>query len=189
MERINWVPDADKGLDQARASQKLALFTFTAGSDCAGCAQLDDEVYSKEDVARFVAECFVPIKIDIKRNPENFAQFSVVWTPTVIISDQNGRERHRFVGYLPTEDFLAQLQLGIAKEAFSDTKFEEARKGFAAVGRLYPETSAAAEGIYWAGVSAYRDTGKNGSLSQCAIVLKEKYPESDWAKKASVWIK
>jgi thioredoxin-related protein len=188
MPRIKWVSDAGKGLDQAKGSQKLALLNFTAAPHCAGCSQLDDEVYAEEDVVLFVNECFVPIKIDVKKNPESFAQFGVEWTPTVIIPDQNGRERHRLVGFLPTEDFLAQLQLGIAKVAFSTKKFDEARKGFAAVGRLYPETSAAPEGIYWAGVSAYRDTGKNAPLEQCADELKAKYPESDWAKKASVWI-
>ena len=189
MPRIEWVSDADEGLDQAKGSQKLALFSFTAAPDCSGCTQLDDEVYAEEDVVRFVTECFVPIKIDIKKHPESFAQFSVEWTPTVIIPDQNGRERHRLVGFLPTEDFLAQLQFGIAKVAFSGKKYEEARKGFVAVGRLYPETSAAPESIYWAGVSAYRDTGKIAPLAQCASELKLKYPESDWAKKASVWIK
>jgi thioredoxin-related protein len=189
MTRIKWVSDADKGLDQAKGSQKLALLSFTAAPDCPGCTQLDDDVYEEEGVARFVTECFVPIKIDIKKHPESFVQFSVEWTPTVVIPDQNGRERHRRVGFLPTEDFLAQLQLGIAKVAFSTKKYENARRGFAAVGRLYPETSAAPESIYWAGVSTYRDTGKNAALTQCANELKEKYPESDWAKKASVWIK
>jgi hypothetical protein len=59
------------------------------------------------------------LKIDINKHPEIFAQFSVEWTATVIIPDQIGRERHRLVEFLPTEDFLAQLQLGIAKVAFS----------------------------------------------------------------------
>lgn len=189
MPQIQWVSEANKGLGQAKGSPKLALLSFTAAPECAGCTRLEDEVYAEDDVVRFVTECFVPIKIDIKNHPESFAQFGVEWTPTIIISDQNGRERHRLVGFLPAEDFLAQLQLGIAKVAFSTKKYEEARKGFAAVGRLYPKTSAAPEGIYWAGASAYRDTGKNMPLAQCAAELKEKYPESDWAKKASVWIK
>lgn len=187
MPQIEWVSDADKGLEQAKRSQKLALLSFTAAPDCAGCTELDDEVYAEKDVVRFVTECFIPIKIDIKKQPESFAQFSVDWTPTIIIPDQSGRERHRLVGFLPTEDFLAQLQLGIAKVAFGTKKYDEARKGFAAVGRLYPETSAAPEAIYWAGVSGFRDTGKNAALAQCAAELKGKYPESDWAKKSSVW--
>jgi len=189
MAQIEWVLDADKGLDQAEGSPRLPLLNFTAAPQCAGCTRLDDKVYKEEDVARFISECFIPIKINIKEHPESFARFNVEWTPTTIIPDRDGKERHRVVGFLPTEDFLAQLQLGIAKVAFSAKKYEEARKGFAAVGRLYPETSAAPEGIYWSGVSAYRANGKAEALAQCAEELKEKYPASDWAKKASVWIK
>lgn len=189
MAQIEWVLDADEGFDRAEGTPRLALLSFTAAPQCAGCSHLDDKVYKEEDVARFVTECFVPIKINIKDHPESFARFNVEWTPTIIIPDHTGKECHRVVGFLPTEDFLAQLQLGIAKVAFSDKKYEEARKGFAAVGRLYAETSAAPEGIYWSGVSAYRATGKNDPLAQCAEELKGKYPESDWAKKASVWLK
>lgn len=188
MAQMEWVIDADEGIDQAKETGKLALLTFSAAPDCEGCTQLEDKVYGQEDVMRFVNECFVPIKIDIKEHPESFARFNIDWTPTVIISDHEGKERHRVVGFLPTEDFLAQLQLGIAKVAFSTEKYEESRKGFAAVGRLHSETSAAPEGIYWAGVSAYRASGKTESLTQCAEELKQKYPDSDWAKKASVWI-
>lgn len=188
MARMEWVVNADEGINQAKGSEKLALLNFTAAPKCVGCTRLDDKVYGQEDVIRFVTECFVPIKIDINEHPESFSRFNVEWTPTVIISDQDGRERHRIVGFLPTEDFLAQLQLGIAKVAFSTKKFEESRKGFAAVGRLHSETSAAPEGIYWAGVSAFQASGKTEPLAHCAEELKQKYPDSDWAKKASVWI-
>lgn len=189
MVRIEWLNNVREGIEQAKKTQKIALLSFTAGQDCAGCSKLDDEVYAEEDVARFINECFVPIKVSLREHPESFGQFNVEWTPTIIIPDQNGKERHRMVGFLPKEDFLAQLQLGIAKVAFSTRKYEEARKGFAAVGRLHEGTSAAPEGIFWAGVSAYRGTGKNAPLAQTAGELRAKYPESDWAKKASVYIK
>ena len=189
MARIEWVDNARDGIEQAKKAHKLALLSFTAAPDCPGSIKLDDEVYSEEDVVRFISECFVPIKVAIRKHPESFARFNVEWTPAIIIPDQNGKERHRMIGFLPKEDFLAQLQLAIAKVAFSTRKYEEARKGFAAVGRLHEGTSAAPEGIFWAGVSAYRDTGKNAPLAQTAGELKLKYPESDWAKKASVWIK
>ena len=79
--------------------------------------------------------------------------------------------------------------MGIAKVAFSAKKYREARKGFASVRRLYPKASVAPEGIYWAGVSSYRGYGKNDALTECAEELKGKYPQNDWAKNASVWIK
>jgi hypothetical protein len=58
-----------------------------------------------------VNERFVPIKIHIKENPTGFERFGAQWTPTVIVADPDGTERYRFEGYLPAEDFLAQLGL------------------------------------------------------------------------------
>jgi hypothetical protein len=33
----------------------------------------------------------------------------------MIVADSDGTERYRFEGYLPAEDFVAQLALGIGK--------------------------------------------------------------------------
>ncbi len=106
----------------------------------------------------------------------------------MIISEADGTERHRFVGFLPADDFLAQLQLGLAKAAFSRGQFEPARRAFEAVVEQYPQSDAAPEGIYWAGVSSYKATGKPEFLKQAGAKLKEKYPQSEWAKKGSVWV-
>jgi hypothetical protein len=45
----------------------------------------------------------------------------------------------------------------------------------------------AAEALYWAGVSKYKATNDPSPLRQADRELKERYPESSWAKKASVW--
>ncbi|PYT24529.1 MAG: hypothetical protein DMG58_25720 [Acidobacteria bacterium] len=41
--------------------------------------------------------------------------------------------------------------------------------------------------MYWAGVSQYKVTHNPAPLAAAARELKERYPESSWAKKASVW--
>jgi len=139
-------------------------------------------------VVRFVGEHFVPIKIHIKERPQDFGRFKAEWTPTLIVAEPDGTERHRTVGFLPADDLLAQLQLGLAKAAFSRGQFKEAQEAFEAVAKRYPKADASPEAVYWAGVSAYKATGSPDPLQQTGKRLREKYPQSEWTKKASVWL-
>jgi TolA-binding protein len=139
-------------------------------------------------VQKFVGEHFVPIKIHIKERPQDFGRFKAEWTPTVIVAEADGTERHRYVGYLPVDDFLAQLQLGLAKVAFSRGQFAEAQQSFAAVVHKHPQSEAAPEAVYWTAVSSYKATGKPEFLKQGGEQLRAEYPQSDWAKKGSVWL-
>lgn len=43
------------------------------------------------------------------------------------------------------------------------------------------------EALYWAGVAKYKATGEAGALAETAEHFKTRFPESNWAKKASVW--
>ena len=75
-------------------------------------------MYPNDRVAQFINKNFVPIKIHVKEHPEAFGRFEAQWTPTLIVLDPEGKERYRFEGYLPPEDFLAQLEIGLAHQAF-----------------------------------------------------------------------
>ncbi len=128
------------------------------------------------------------MKIHIKKRPNDFGRFKAEWTPTLILMEPDGSERYRFSGYLPPDDFLAQLMLGCAKAAFSRGQMAEAEQLFEAVVREFPASEAAPEAVYWAGVSQYKATGKPDPLRRAGQRLREKYPQSVWAKKGSVWV-
>src|SRR5262245_46137070 len=114
-------------------------------------------------------------------------RFGVDWTPTILILDSDGNERHRIQGFLPAGDFLAQLQLGRAHVAFKNGRFEEAESSYREIVATLPGTDAAAEALYWAGVSRYKAKNDAAALKQTAEAFKTQYTDSDWAKKASVW--
>jgi outer membrane protein assembly factor BamD (BamD/ComL family) len=105
-----------------------------------------------------------------------------------LILDPEGIERHRMEGFFPTEDFLAQLELGLAKMDFQKQKYAEAEKRFRSIYQNYPSSGAAPEATYWAGVSAYKATNKPENLAETGKLLKEKYPDSEWSRKGSVWL-
>ena len=114
-------------------------------------------------------------------------RFHVDWTPTVLILDPEGNERHRIEGFLPNDDFLAQLHLGVAQVAFKAGKFEQAAEHYDRVVRDFPGTDAAPEAQYWAGVSRYKATGSGDALKATADAFKQRYGETAWGKKASIW--
>lgn len=144
-------------------------------------------MYPRDDVASFVTEHFVPVKIHIAEQPQEFARFGAVWTPTLAVLDADGEEHHRFVGYLPPEDFLARLALGRAHHAAGRKRWAGAEELFREVVDRWPGTTAAPEALYWAGVSRYQETDDPAALGETAAAFRERYTDSDWAKKASVW--
>jgi TolA-binding protein len=134
-----------------------------------------------------VVENFIPVKIHIKEQPEIFKRFGAQWTPTMMVLDPEGTKRHEFEGYLPADEFLAQLELGLAKSAFAREQWAEAEQRYRKIVEQYPKTDAAQEALYWAGVAKYKATGDASALKDTARQFAQKYPESVWAKKASVW--
>ena len=124
----------------------------------------------------------------MKEKTADFKRFHVQWTPTILVADADGREHFRMTGYLPAEDFIAQIGLGLGHAAFHRGQFAEAEEHFRRVVSERPRSDAAPEGVYWAGVSAYRKTNSPEHLKATGKELKEKYPNSEWAKKGSVWL-
>lgn len=101
--------------------------------------------------------------------------------------DENGKERHRIEGYLPKEEFAAQLLLGLARVSFMQKKWADAEKLYAEIVEKYPNTDAAPEAVYWKAVSHYKATNDHTVLGDVPKTLQQKYPDSVWAKKAIPW--
>jgi hypothetical protein len=139
------------------------------------------------EIASFVSGHFIPAKFHVKEQSDAFKRFNAMWTPTVLVLDDQGTERHRIEGFLPAEDFRAQLSLGLGKAAFAASRWGEAEEHFRGVVRDVPKSEAAAEALYWAGVSKYKATNDAGALAETGRELKSRYPESTWSKKGSVW--
>ena len=135
-----------------------------------------------------MSDHFIPVKAHIKEQKQTFQRFNAQWTPTQIVLDPDGVERHRMEGFLPVDDFLAQLDLGMGKLHFQKQDYAEAEKRLRAACDRFPKAGAAPEACYWAGVSAYKASQDARHLGTTARGLKERYPESEWARKASIWL-
>lgn len=148
-------------------------------------------MWPDERVVRFVSETFIPARVHVKDDAEAFKrfgqQYNAHWTPAILELDSNGGEHWRTEGFLPSDDFLAQLMLGRAHMDFKQGKWAEAEKRFREIIEKLPKTDGAPESLYWAGVSRYRATKDATALKATAKAFTQRYKDSSWAKKAAIW--
>ena len=130
----------------------------------------------------------MPLEAHIKEHPKNFHRFDALWTPSVIVLDPNGKERVRIEGYLPKDEFRAQLELALARVSFMSKNWKDAERRYTEVLERYPESKAAPEALYWKGVSRYKATNDHTVLGELPGQFHDKYPDSEWALKTAAWV-
>ena len=65
--------------------------------------------------------------------------------------------------------------------------YDRAAQGFRSICEHHPEATVAPQACYWAAVSENKATHSSDPLKSAARLLRERYPRSEWTKKASVW--
>lgn len=142
-------------------------------------------------MTRRVEDSFLPVRVHVRDQAEEFRRlaerYDAQWTPTILILDREGEERHRIEGFLPARDFAAQLLLGLGHAAFQRGEWAESERRFREVVEEYGDTDAAPEALYWAGASRYKGSGDGTALAETARAFTHRYHDTTWAKKASVW--
>ena len=88
-------------------------------------------MYPKEEVARFISDNFIAARVHAKDQAEDFRRlgqrYSAQWTPTLLVIDPEGTERHWIEGFLPADDLLAQLILGLGHSAFARQQWDSVK--------------------------------------------------------------
>lgn len=123
----------------------------------------------------------------MKEHPAWFKRFDAIWTPTVLVLDSSGHERYRIEGYLPKDEFRARLELALARLDALRKDWSGAEKRYADVVERYGQTKIAPEALYWRDVAKYSQSHDAAPLQSVSRELKQRFPESEWAVKASVW--
>ncbi len=147
---------------------------------------MDTVTYPDPRVATFIAGHFIPARLRVKESPELAHEYLVGWTPNVVFLDDLGKVYYRVEGYLPPEDFLAYLSLGVGKYRLSRKFFEPAGVRFDEVAKRHPGTDAAAEALYWLGVAQYKQSHDPAQLRPSWQRLAQEYPKSEGTQRTRI---
>ena len=139
--------------------------------------------YPDSRVAQFVNDRTIPVQLLFDAQP-HASDYNVKWTPTMIVLDEGGKEHHRIVGFLPPDEFIPGLLLGIAKMNFDRDELDKALSDLDTIIGSYPASSAAPEATYLRGVVRFKRTHQAEPLKDALEQLKREYPSSEWAKRA-----
>src|SRR5436190_13407140 len=114
---------------------------------------MDTVTYPDPRVAQFIVGHFLAARVHVKESPQLVQEYLIGWTPNVVVADDQGKVHYRVEGYLPPEEFVAHLSLGIGKYWLNRKQFEQARERFDEVARRHSGTDIGAEAFYWLGVA------------------------------------
>ncbi len=186
MSQMNWRKNIQEAMNEVSGGTRY-LFLFFYQPDDMGSTKTFDENFKDDKVIRVIERETAAVKFNVKESKDIAKKYSVDWTPTCIIADEKGTELERWVGYLPSEDFIAQMMLSGALADFHLEKHAEAVSELERLIEDNPKSEFIPEAEYFLGVARFKKDGDMYALAECCRKLNEKYPNSLWAKKGSVW--
>jgi len=187
MRELNWRKDIKEVSGEISGGTRLPLLFFYRSSGCEGSSKTMSGVFSDDTVRKAVEREIVPFKYDLVNESEIAEKYRVDWTPTFILTDERGIELDRWTGYLPAEDFIAQLTLSKGLAAFYLRRYRDAEREFEMLIEEHPDSELVPEAEYFRGVSIFKEKGDVVGLVEICHSIEGKYPHTQWAKKCSIW--
>lgn len=182
---IRWAAGLKVAAQKAR-EMNWNLYVDFFSPTCAGCKTLESVTYSDGRVDGELSKDFVPLRADIGLVTDLAEKWLVNWTPTLLFLDSGEREHHRVVGYLASDELIGHLYLARGKIAFNNGRYDDAMARFKYVMERHPKFEMGAEAQYWYAIAKYRRLGnKVDVLKEGWKVLRLKFPDSPWSRKAS----
>lgn len=186
MKKIPWRTDIETAREEVSGGTRMLLLCFHDHTN-EGSKKMLGEVLPDDRVLSIIERESAPVLFDIHKDVEMAEKFKVDWTPTFILVDSDGIERERWVGYLPTDDFIAQIILAKGIADFHISRLEDAEREFEQLIGEHCESDLVPEAEYYLAVTRYKETGDSIYLGEACDRMKEKFPDSHWTKKCSVW--
>ncbi len=99
---INWQTNIDKAIEAAKKEQKNIL-VFINSNSCPYCEMMEDEIFNKEEDAKYLTKKYIMVKLNISDAQKIFPGTST--TPTTYIFTPNKELLASQVGYKNEEFF------------------------------------------------------------------------------------
>jgi hypothetical protein len=140
--------------------------------------------YPQVKVVDFIEKNFIPVQIQTSDTVLT-DKYVVRWTPTLLVVDADGKEHYRAVGFFTPDDLIATFMAAKGRWYMDTEQYTEARGMFDEVVATYPGSDAAAEAIFFNGVTRYKESHDPRHLRAASDILSEKYPSSMWTRQAA----
>jgi thioredoxin-related protein len=113
-QEIQWRKDYGQARQEAIEKGRPLLLTFTS-QNCRWCYTLDSTTYRDPVVNQYVAEKFVPLKVEAEMYPGLVSGLGIQGFPTIVVASASGRilEVHR--GYIEAAPFAEFLSRSLTK--------------------------------------------------------------------------
>lgn len=85
---INWVEDYDAGVNMAKQQNKPILLAFHK-QNISFCQVMEQYVYNNSEAIKYVEANFIPILIDVDKQPEIARQYDLSYYPTYYVKYPN----------------------------------------------------------------------------------------------------
>lgn len=142
--------------------------------------------YPDPRVQEEINKHFVPVQFNVVEQPDVMDRFNTPWTPTLIIQDAEGREYRRSQGYLDAARFIAEVALARLVSAIDRRDYQEAVARIdEVIDRTQGDPAREPEALYWAAVARYKASDDPSRLVEGWNTLLDRFPDSEWARKAS----
>ncbi len=105
---IKWRTDLNSALLEAKKTNKSVFIDFYA-TWCSPCKLMEQNTYSNPEVIAKLNANYIPVKIDVDKNPQIVSEYKVYGYPTMVILNPNGIEIKRFSGYRDADTFLNEI--------------------------------------------------------------------------------
>jgi len=100
-DNLPWKENLDEALKTAQLGNKTVLVNFTGSDWCIWCKRLNEEVFSKDEFAKYAEKNLVLVKIDFPRDKEQSqetkfynqqlaAQYKIEGYPTIVLLRKDG---------------------------------------------------------------------------------------------------
>ena len=176
-----WERDLDAAWGRASAEGKLVLLDFF-NPECGECRRMDAVTYTAGEVLDWLRRKLVPVRVSHDHVPLA-EEFGVVRTPCLVLLDRPGKALHRSVGVLAPEDFVAFVQLGLAKLKVEQAELESAMDILQGLFKNHPASPSVAEAIVVRGRCRYRYTHDPRHLKEAHEQLRSDFPRSEWVRR------
>jgi hypothetical protein len=104
---INWFEDYHAGVEAAKQQNKPIFLAFYKSYIP---TKTLEEIYSNQHIKEFIEARFVPILIDVSKNPEIAKLYNVSLYPAHYIKQPDSNEAFGPIGYRPPLDFIPALK-------------------------------------------------------------------------------